>query len=121
LGFKPASMMQKFEYRSPRYHVDLPVVMNLESRMVPGRCREISKEGMLVELTEPVAPDSSGSVSIRYRGLLVEISVTVAHSGSGQEGLKFVFRCDQDRMVIERLVALVSGTTGQPGPVLVGS
>lgn len=111
--------MQKFEYRTPRYSVDLPVLLMLESARVPGRCREISREGMRVELGQPVAPDSCGSVSISYRELSVELPVCVTRSGPDNDGLKFVFRSDEDREAIERLVARLAGPTGQRGPVLV--
>jgi hypothetical protein len=111
--------MQKFEYRTPRYQVDLPVLLTLENASVPGRCREISKEGMRVELRQPVAPDSCGSVSIRYKELSLELSVCVTHSGPGHDGLKFLFASEEDRSLVDHLVALLAGATGQPGPVLV--
>ena len=50
--------MQKFEYRAPRYQVDLPVSLTLPSSTLQGRCREISKEGMKAELPEPVSPET---------------------------------------------------------------
>lgn len=111
--------MQKFEYRTPRYQVDLPVVLTLESSSVPGRCREISKDGMRVELRQPVAADSCGSVSISYKELSLELPVCVTHSGPGHDGLKFVFAREEERSLVERLVALLASSTGQPGPVLV--
>ncbi len=111
--------MQKFEYRTPRYKVDLPVLLILADSRITGRCREISKEGMSVEFPEPLATDSAGTVSIRYRNLALELHVEVAHSGTRTDGLKFVFATDQDRADVERLVALVAGSTGQRGPVLV--
>ena len=114
-----AAIMQKFEYRTPRYQVDLPVLLLLERESIPGRCREISREGMRVELRQPVAPESCGSVSISYKELSLELPVCVMHSGPGHDGLKFVFDSEKDRSAIERLVALVAGTTGQAGPMLV--
>jgi PilZ domain len=111
--------MQKFEYRTPRYQVDLPVLLTLNNTSVPGRCREISREGMKVELRQPVAPDSCGSVSISYKDLSLELPVCVTHSGPGYDGLKFVFNSERDRSMVERLVALLAGTSGRPGPVLV--
>jgi hypothetical protein len=111
--------MQKFEYRTPRYTVDLPVLLILADSRIPGRCREISKEGMAVEFREPVAADSSGMVSVSYKNLALELRVCVAHNGKKADGLKFLFETDEDRGSVERLVALLAGSTGQPGPVLV--
>jgi hypothetical protein len=111
--------MQKFEYRTPRYQVDLPVLLNLQDSIIAGRCTEISLEGMRVELRQPVLPDACGTVSISYRGLSLELPVCVAHSGTGQDGLKFLFESEEDRGRVERLVALLAGPTDQPGPVLV--
>ena len=111
--------MQKFEYRTPRYLVDLPVLLIVADARVPGRCRQISREGMSVELPEPLAADASGTVSIRYKNLALELRVEVTNSEKGVEGLKFLFDTDEDRSSVERLVALLAGGTGQPGPALV--
>lgn len=111
--------MQKFEYRTPRYTVDLPVQLILADSRILGRCREISREGMAVEFDEPVAVDSCGLVSVSYKSLMLELPVAVAHNGKKADGLRFLFETDEDRSSVERLVALLAGSTGQPGPVLV--
>jgi hypothetical protein len=111
--------MQKFEYRTPRYQVDLPVILTLGSTTVPGRCSEISKEGMRVELREPVAVDACGSVSISYKELALELPVCVSRSGPGHDGLRFTALSEKDRGLVDRLIALLAAATGQPGPVLV--
>jgi hypothetical protein len=111
--------MQKFEYRTPRYPVDLPVLLILADTRMSGRCREISKEGMTVEFREPVTTEACGLVSVSYKNLVLELPVCVTHSGKGADGLKFLFETEQDKGSVERLVALVAGSTGQAGPVLV--
>lgn len=111
--------MQKFEYRTPRYIVDLPVLFRLQDQSIPGRCREISKEGMRIELQHPIAADSCGTVSLIYRDLSLELRVCVTHVGAEFKGLKFLFESEKDRNAVERLVALLSGSSGPPGPVLV--
>jgi hypothetical protein len=108
--------MQKFEYRSPRYVVDLPVLFKLPGGAIPGRCKEIGKEGMKVELEQPVAPGSSGAISINYREVSLELRVTVAHAASGFDGLKFLFESEKDRSGVERLVALLSAPS-EPAPL----
>lgn len=110
--------MQKFEYRTPRYLVDLPVVFNLQDASFAGRCREIGKEGMKVEFKEPVAADTCGTISIGYKDLSLELRACVAHAGANSKGLKFLFESEKDRIAVERLVTLLSGA-GQAGPTLV--
>jgi len=80
---------------------------------------EISKEGMKVALQQPVAADTFGTVSISYRELSLDLRVSVAHAGADFRGLKFLFDSEKDRGDVERLVALLSGPSGPPGPVLV--
>jgi len=113
--------MQKFEYRTPRYKVDLPVLLILADARIPGRCREIGKEGMTVELREPLSSDVTGLVSINYKNMELDLGVAVTHSSEKAHGLKFLFENEQEKTAVERLVALLagSGSTGQPGPVLV--
>jgi hypothetical protein len=111
--------MQKFEYRTPRYLVDLPIVFANQSASISGRCREIGKEGMKVELEEPVSPGMCGTVSIRHKEIELELRVCVAHSGTGYDGLKFLFESDRDRGAMERLVGTLASPNGLPGPVLV--
>lgn len=111
--------MQKFEYRTPRYLVDLPIRFKLEDTSLNGRCLEIGKEGMRVEFQEPVSANTCGVICIYYRDLAIELRVCVAHADGDFKGLKFLFESDKDRAAVERLVTLVSGNAGAAGPVLV--
>ena len=114
--------MQKFEYRTPRYKVDLPVLLILADARIPGRCREIGKEGMTVDLREPISADVTGSVSLDYKNISLDLGVSVTHSGNTAHGLKFLFESEQEKAAVERLVALLAGSggsSGQAGPVLV--
>jgi hypothetical protein len=111
--------MQKFEYRTPRFPVDIPVLLTLRDSNVAGRCKEISKEGMRVELHQPVLPETPGVVTIHYKDLSFDLRVVVAHAGAGYDGLKFLFESENDRSKVERLVELLSGSSAPPGPVLV--
>jgi hypothetical protein len=110
--------MQKFKYRTPRYSVDLPVRLSLGSTTFSGRCKEISKDGMRLELQQTLAPDCRGTVSLSYQSISLEIPVQVAHSGA-HDGLKFLFESDKERMAVARLVALLAARSSQSGPMLV--
>jgi hypothetical protein len=109
--------MQKFEYRSPRFPVDLPVRLTVQNATVTGRCREISKEGMKLELAKPMAAGSRGTVSMSYQDQTLEVSVRVAHAGN-MHGLKFLYESDKERLAVARLVSALAAPQNRLGPVL---
>ena len=111
--------MQKFYYRSPRYPVDLPVLLILEDASVSGRCREISNDGMKVEFLRPVLRDACGTLRIGRGESSLELRVRVARTGADSDGVKFLFASEKERRALQRLVALTAAPTAQPGPVLV--
>jgi hypothetical protein len=67
--------MQKFDYRSPRYTVDLPVEFNAERMTLKGRCRDISKEGMKLEFDASLPADARGVVTVIYQNRTLEFNV----------------------------------------------
>jgi hypothetical protein len=111
--------MLKFEYRSPRYPVDLPVVLLFHDERVAGRCKEISSEGMSVEFDRPVAHNCCGTLRIGRGASFLEVRARVARVGDGTDGVKFLFASETERKAMERLVALTSAPNAQSGPVLV--
>jgi PilZ domain-containing protein len=112
--------MRKFDYRAPRFLVDLPIQLTFENSMQEGRCKEISTEGMKLELREPLCPDCCGTVRLSYKDFMIEVPVRVAHSGSSYDGVKFVYESDEQRDELIRLVALLTGPKQNTGPVLLG-
>ena len=111
--------MQRFEYRSPRYPVDIPVLLILQGTSVTGRCKEISSEGMKVEFRHPVARNCCGTLRIGHSGSSLEVRARVARVGTESDGVKFLFGSEKERKALQRLVALTTAPTGQVGPVLV--
>ncbi|WP_414648604.1 PilZ domain-containing protein [Edaphobacter sp.] len=111
--------MQKFEYRTPRYPVDLPVLLILKDGSVTGQCREISSEGMKVEFHQPVPTNGCGTLRIGHSGSFLEVRARVARTGLGDDGVKFLFGSERERKALQRLVAQTAAPTGQRGPVLV--
>ncbi len=111
--------MQKFQYRIPRYTVDLPVRLKMDNLTINGRCREISREGMRLQLPQTLPPDYCGWVFLHYQELAFELQVCLAHTGGEQEGLKFVFSSDKERDAVARLVARLSAGPGHSRPTLV--
>lgn len=109
--------MQKFEYRAPRYPVDLPVRLRQDDRTLHARCREISREGMRLELREPLPEDFCGTVSLNCRHVSLELRVRVTHTGILQDGLRFIFESEKQRRAVAQLVAILAAS--EPGPVQV--
>ena len=110
--------MQKFEYRTPRFSVDLPVQFTGEKSTVIGRCKEISQEGMTFETRQPLTPGSSGVVSIGYQDRAIEIHARVAHVTETQSGLEFLYESETERSAVAQLVASLSSSPNRQGPVL---
>jgi hypothetical protein len=112
------AIMQKFEYRTPRFSVDLPVRFTVEKLTLTGRCREISQEGMTFETRQPLTPGSSGVVSIGYQDRTIEIHARVAHVTEMQSGLEFLYESEAERSAVAQLVASLASSQNRQGPVL---
>jgi hypothetical protein len=119
-GFITRGMsMQKFEYRSPRFTVDLPIQFTFEQSTLPGRCRDISNEGMRLELRQPLPADARGTVFLSCGDRPLQLSVRVAHTGVAHDGVEFVYQSDHERGAVARLVASLAVAAGRPRLVLV--
>jgi hypothetical protein len=110
--------MQKFTYRTPRHPVDLPVRLKVAGGMVSGRCREISAEGLRIELNQSLPADYEGRILLSHRNLELDLRVQVAHTGA-QDGLKFIFESDKQRSDVARLIASLAEPGSPSGPTLV--
>jgi hypothetical protein len=110
--------MQKFEYRTPRFSVDLPVQFTVEKSTLIGRCKEISQEGMTFEVRQPLTPGSSGTVSISYQDHTIEIHARVAHVTETHGGLEFLYGSDAERSAVTHLVASLAASQNRQGPIL---
>ena len=109
--------MQKFEYRTPRFRVDLPVQFSVEDVDFLGRCSEISRDGMTLEIREAPAPKSAGTVLINAHDQSMEISARVAHVEANHVGLEFCYESETERDAMARLIASLAAGP-RPGPVL---
>ena len=102
--------MQKFEYRVPRFAVDMPISFILESSLLNGRCVEISKEGMRVELEQPLPSGVCGKVFLSYQDANFELNVRVAYAGATHSGLQFICELEQERDEVAELVESLAST-----------
>jgi len=109
--------MHKFNYRSPRYVVDLPVQLILDGLVIDARCREISREGMQLEVSQSLPANFEGLALLEWRGSRLELRVRVAHTGSPQDAMRFLFESEKERSAIAALVARLASRSGEPGLV----
>jgi hypothetical protein len=110
--------VRKFDYRAPRFSVDLTVRLTIEGSRLTARCIEISREGMRLELQQPLPPDALGTVSVHYQELMLELNVRVAHVGKSHGGVEFIYRSDAEQKAVAQLIGLLEGTKRKLGPVL---
>jgi len=110
--------MRKFDYRAPRFAVDLPVRLILEESTLFGRCTEISTEGMKLDVCEPLSVDTPGAVHFTFQNVSVDLPVRVAHCGSGCDGVQFMYGSDEERDEVIRFIALLAAAPRRKGPLL---
>jgi PilZ domain len=96
--------MQKFEYRGARFAVDLPVRFTGGNRALAGRCIEMSKEGLKLDLEEPLESDSCGKVFLSHQGRTLEFYVRVVHVGAKYCGMEFIYSSDAEQLAVAHLV-----------------
>jgi hypothetical protein len=121
-AFADRSPMHKFTYRTPRYTVDFPVQLALGEAIITGRCREISTDGMQLELRRPLPAGFQGVVCLSWQNVHLELQVRLAHTGAKQDALRFVFGSEKERAAVADLVARLADPAepaDQPGLVLV--
>jgi hypothetical protein len=110
--------MRNFVYRAPRFPVDLLVQLTCETSTVVARCREISKNGMVLEALKHPLPKCSGMVALSHQGTTIELEVRIARSGPKWCGLEFIYKSEIERKELAHFVATVTETGNRPGPQL---
>jgi hypothetical protein len=110
--------MRKFDYRVPRFPVNLPVRLTLEEETLVGRCREISTDGMKLELAESLKVDAAGAVHVTFRDVSLDLPIRVIRCGEGCDGVQFVYGSDEEKDEVIQFIALLADASHHPGPVL---
>jgi hypothetical protein len=111
--------MRKFDYRAPRFPVNLPVRLTLEDETLVGRCREISTDGMKLEMAEALRVDAAGAVQITFRNVSLDLPIRVIRCGEGCDGVQFVYGSDEEKDLVIQLISLLADASHHPGPSLV--
>lgn len=110
--------MQRFEYRGARFSVDLPVQFKERNTTLQGRCTEISKEGMKLDLGEPLQSDACGMVFVSFQGRTLEFCVRVVHVGAQYCGMEFVYSTKAEQIAVANLVESLTIPRLRSRPVL---
>jgi hypothetical protein len=97
--------LQKFDYRSPRFAVDLPARLTTPNATLIGRCVDIGNEGLRLELDQSLPPDACGTLSLFCRDRILEVRVRVAQAGASQGRMEFIYTCQSERSVVQDLLA----------------
>jgi len=106
--------MQKFQYRSPRFAVDIPVEFLFDQSTLPGTCRNISTNGMKLELPMPMPLGACGTLMLSCQQRTLYIGVRVAYSSDTHEGVEFLYQSDSERHAVARLIASLALPTDRP-------
>jgi hypothetical protein len=97
--------MQRFEYRYPRFSVDLPAQFSTASQTLAARCMDISATGVRLNLPQASLTGDSGTVSLRYHNQTIVLKARVAHGGLEQSGLEFLYSSTAERNRVADFVA----------------
>jgi hypothetical protein len=73
--------IRDFHYRTPRFQTDFQFLVHAESdRFVYGRCYQISEQGLIAWLPEPLSVDTRATLIFTLPGESTEISIAATVS-----------------------------------------
>lgn len=99
--------MRNFDYRSPRFPVDLPVHIVVQDSVLIGHCTDIGHGGMRVETPETIPVDLQTVIQVGYRGMHINIPARVIHHTAASKGVQFLCESDAQRQDVMRLIELL--------------
>ncbi len=97
--------MHRFEYRNPRFSVDLSAQFHIANEALAGRCTDIGLKGMRLDLPDHVIPGRQGIVFLHHQNQTIELKARVARIGSMHCGLEFVCDSHAERSTVIHLLA----------------
>jgi hypothetical protein len=95
----------RFEYRHPRFPVDLSTQFTQADETLAGRCTDISTAGMKILLDRPLQPNSRCKVLLRYASHAIELNARVAYTGPVCSGVEFLCESPLEHHAIAQLVS----------------
>lgn len=100
--------MRKFRFRSPRFPVDIPIKVTRGGASRPGRCIEISADGMKFEGADLPDPQSSGSIQIDYEELSLVLPFRSVYTAAKFEVAEFVLKSAEQKRDVNLLISAIS-------------
>ena len=100
--------MKQFSYRRPRLRLEHPLDFCLASGHIAGTCKDVSDDGLLVRLRQPVSVGAKGRIRWQFGGCLIEVNAYVAHTDLLDTGLRFDFQSPSERQFVQVLIKLLS-------------
>lgn len=97
-----------FAYRAPRFALTLPLEFCVDDSWISGHTRDLSDQGLLVRLSQPVVTGTLGRVRLRIDSCFIELAAEVAYAELYEAGLKFKFASQAEQHFVETLVRIVS-------------
>jgi hypothetical protein len=100
--------MRNFQYRAPRFPVDLPVYLTQGDSTQLTRCREISVDGMKLDLMGASFPSSSGLIQLGDGLSSLKIPFRVHSRAIDSIGVMFQYEPGEQCEALTRFVASLS-------------
>jgi hypothetical protein len=100
--------MRKLQYRAPRIPVDLPVRVTQGDLAQMMRCRDLSVDGMKLDLNGASFPYSSGSIQLMDGTSSLELSFQVRSRAVDSIGIVFHDKSIEQSEALSRLIASLS-------------
>lgn len=100
-------MVQKFEYRQPRFainHAVQAVFRTERAGSIEGACEDLSVDGAGVRFGEPIPIGTKGILSLSAEGSSLEVKARVAHLDQERCGIVFDSVTDEQREEIQNLI-----------------
>jgi hypothetical protein len=100
--------MRNFQYRAPRFPVDLPVYLTQGDSTQLTRCREISVDGMKLDLMGVSFPFSSGLMQLGDGSSSLKIPFEVHSRTAESIGVMFQNEAGEQSEALCRFIASLS-------------
>ncbi len=97
--------MQRFEYRHPRFPVDLPAQFSIANETMAARCTDLSVKGLGLQLLHAVAPGSRGTLTVRCQNQTIALTARVVRTDAEHSGLEFLCDSTAQQSTVAHLVA----------------
>jgi hypothetical protein len=101
--------VQEYGYRLPRFPADFTLRLQIcdpEPRLLDGRCRDISEDGLAARIPESLSVGTRVTLILTLPGKPVSLPVaaTVSHQDHGEHGFAFKFSSQNQREQVQKYV-----------------